>query len=318
MSKFSNQLLNPEDLFIVGPTASGKSNLALELAENLNCPIVNCDSLQFFKTLRIGTAYPSDDDFKRAEHLLFGIADAGAFFSAGEFIREFQNLRLKPERQSQSFLITGGSGFYIKALETGMEDVQALTPEMKHKISFLSELTDEEKVNKLKEVDPDALIQIHPNDHYRIHRALEIYFSEGLKTSELKSSSESKQNRSHTKLGLFLEKSELFKRVQKRVQTMLDAGLLDEVQFHLNLGLQDWKPLQSVGYKEAQMFLAGHITKPELKEQIINNTMYLAKRQMTWFRADPKVSWFHAEKELDKAKLWAIDHPQKVPGSFWS
>lgn len=311
MSKFSNQLLSPQDLFIVGPTASGKSNLALELAESLNCPIVNCDSQQFFKSLKIGTAYPSDDDFKRAEHILFGIAEAGSFFSAGEFIREFQNLRLKLERQDQSFLITGGSGFYIKALETGMEDVKALTPEMKHKISFLVELTDEEKVNKLKEVDPDAFKFIHTNDHYRIHRALEIYFSEGLKTSDLKSISQDKQAKSHIKLGLFLEKSELLTRVKMRVQKMLDSGLLDEVKFHLDLGLQDWKPLQSVGYKEAQMFLAGHISKPELKEQIINNTMYLAKRQMTWFRADPKVSWFHAEKELDKAKLWAIDHQKE-------
>lgn len=307
MSKFSNILLRPHDLFIVGPTASGKSSLALELAQEFKSAIVNCDSLQFFKSLKIGTAYPADEDFLKAEHLLFGVADAGQFFSAGEFIRAFENLRLTPARQTQSFLITGGSGFYIKALETGMEDVATLTEEMKHKISFLDDLSDEEKVKRLMEVDPLALNYIHTNDLYRIQRALEIFYSQGLKTSELKTGKTEIESSSFPKLGLYLERHELLARVKIRTEKMLSAGLIDEVKAHLDSGLKDWKPLQSVGYKETQAFISGQMTKAELMDQIVTNTMYLAKRQMTWFRADRKVSWFHSEKELGKAKLWAKD-----------
>ncbi len=339
MTKFSTDILKPQDLFIVGPTASGKSSLALQLAEKLLLPIVNCDSLQFFKTLKIGTAYPSDQDLSRAEHLLFGIAEAGTFFSAGQFVREFENLRASEPRKQQSFLITGGSGFYIRALETGMENVLSLSEEMKHKISFLTSLTNDEKLELLRSVDPEALKSIHINDHYRIHRALEIYFSQGLKTSDLKNNfgaankkltyakdsktiSDPTQAQVSTpvanlKLGLYLEKSELLLRVTKRTHEMLKQGLIAEVEWHIEQGLQAWKPMQSVGYKETRMYLSGQISKQDLETQIIASTMYLAKRQMTWFRNDLNVAWFHAENELVKALLWATDHlgKEKVPGS---
>lgn len=301
-------LLKEKDLFIIGPTASGKSSLAVRLAEKLNYPIVNCDSLQFFKTLKIGTAYPSEEDFKKAEHLLFGCAEAGEFFSAGEYVRRFQVLREQPTYQNQKFLITGGSGFYIKAIETGMEEVETLDDKMKHKISFLQELTDNEKTQKLKEVDPDAFLFIHENDHYRIHRALEIYFSQGLKVSTLKNKEQSsKHQTSHQKLGLYWERDELLQRVSLRVDMMLKKGLIDEVKAHIDRGLKTWKPLQSVGYKEVIMYFDGVIEKDQIRELIIKNTMNLAKRQMTWFRADPNVSWFHGGKDIEKAFLWAED-----------
>jgi tRNA dimethylallyltransferase len=329
-------LLNSKDLFIVGPTASGKSSFSIQLSQKLNLPIVNCDSLQFYSDLRIGTAYPSELDFKQAPHLLFGIAKAGDYFSAGEFIRQFSKLRLEQNQKTSpaingeqknseakpkhdinqggfkdpyaSFLIVGGSGFYIKALETGMEDIEVFTDEMKHKVSFLQDWTEVKKADHLKEIDPKVFEYIHVNDHYRIQRALEVYYSQGLKMSEINLQSKiQKHQTSHVKLGLYLERSELLKRVDTRVVQMLSMGLIEEVQNLLKLGLKDWKPLQSVGYKEVMMYLEGLLPKEQLKDLIVQNTMYLAKRQMTWFRADQKVSWFHAENELDKAMIWASD-----------
>ncbi len=293
-----------KDLFIVGPTGCGKSDLSLTLAHKLQCPIVNCDSLQFFSDLKIGTAYPSDDDFSKATHLLYGVAMAGTAFTAGEFVRQFEILRQHDLYKNQMFLIVGGSGFYIQALETGMEEIETLTPEMKHKISFLNQLSLKEKIQKLKDVDPESLKNIHIHDEYRIHRALDVFFSQDKKMSEVKKKSATSR---HAKLGLYLDRDELLKKISDRVDRMLNLGLIEEVQGLIKKGLSDWKPLQSVGYKEVQMYLEDQISKDQMTSMIIKNTMHLAKRQMTWFRADPKVVWFHAEKEKSKALSWVID-----------
>lgn len=295
-------LLSPKDLFIVGPTASGKSKFAIELAKSLDLSLVNCDSLQFFSDLKIGTAYPSDEDILEVPHLLYGIVKAGDSFTAGDFIRQFEVLRKNPDYKIKNFLIVGGSGFYIQALETGMEEIETLTEEMKHKISFLNELTLEEKIKKLNEVDPESLNHIHVNDEYRIHRALEVFFSQGKKISEVKRRSD--HNR-HQKLGLYLDRDELLKRVTSRIDDMLKQGLIDEVQGLVNKGLSGWKPLQSVGYKEVLMFLNNEISHEQMKYLIAKNTMNLVKRQMTWFRSDSSVVWFHTNNDKQKALDWA-------------
>ena len=127
--------------------------------------------------------------------------------------------------------------------------------------------------------------------------------------SELKQQEQSRKG--HVKLGLYLERDELLKRVSQRVDIMMAQGLLDEVQQHVDWGFKEWKPLQSVGYKEVLMFFDGLIEKDQIAELIIKNTMNLAKRQMTWFRADTQISWFHGEKEIEKAMLWAQDWIQR-------
>lgn len=297
------ELLKPSDLFLVGSTASGKSSFSLQLADQFSFQIVNCDSLQFFKELKIGTAFPKDEDFKRAPHSLFGVAEVHEPFSAGEFVRRFQNLCFSNHSQ-KSFLIVGGSGFYIRALETGMQDIETMTEEMKHKISFLEDLTPDEKYLRLQEIDPQSTEFIHRNDEYRTHRALEVYFSQGLKMSEIV---KIKTTPTRKKIGLYLEKDELLKNVIHRTETMLKEGLVDEVEFLVKKYSFDLKPLQSVGYKEVLLFLEGHFDLQQMKDEIIKNTMTLAKKQMTWFRSDSNVSWFHGSRDLEKAKLWVSD-----------
>lgn len=301
-------VLNPQDLFIVGPTAAGKSNFALKVCEQLNYSIVNCDSLQFYSDLKIGTASPSNEDFLKSPHYLFGIAKSGEVFTAGEFIRHFEALRKNVKSKSNGFLIVGGSGFYIQALETGMLEIETLTDEMKHKVSFLNTWSLDEKIKTLKEVDPESLNYIHIHDEYRIHRALEVYFSQGKKMSDVK---RNPSLSSHPKVGLYLHREELLSRVKLRVDHMLQSGLIDEVQSLIDQGLSEWKPLQSVGYKEVLLFLNQKISFEEMKSLIQKNTMNLAKRQMTWFRSDPSVVWFHSETEHTKAMDWVLQ--RKVP-----
>jgi tRNA dimethylallyltransferase len=300
-------LLKPSDLFLVGSTAVGKSNLSLKLADKFKFQIVNCDSLQFFKELKIGTAFPSPEDLNRAPHSLFAVADVSEPFSAGEFVRRFQNLSFS-NHSKKPFLIVGGSGFYIRALETGMQDIETLTEEMKHKISFLDDLSAEEKYLKLLEIDPKSGEFIHRNDEYRTHRALEVYFSQGLKMSDVV---KIKTTATRKKIGLYLEKNELHQNIILRTNKMLTQGLVEEVESLLAKYSEDLKPLQSVGYKEVVMYLKGQFDLQQMKDEIIKNTMILAKKQMTWFRSDPNVSWFHSFNDTEKVMLWVSDFLQE-------
>lgn len=306
-------MLGPLDVFIVGPTASGKSQRAIEWACEMNFEIVNCDSLQFYKDLQKGTAYPTSSDFAAVKHHLFGVASLGTQMTAGEFVRRFKDLR--NQFKDQKFLCVGGSGFYIKALETGLYDLTVSHKKpSKYNASLAKEMSLKQKYELLKDIDPKILDTIHPHDDYRLSRALEIFFTSGILPSTLKAQGEgSISNSSHPKLGLYLSREELKKRVSNRVKDMIQGGLIEEVQSLLqkmkekNMSLS-WKPLQSVGYKEVLLFLNGSLSKEELESFIVQSTLQLAKRQMTWFRSDKKVLWFHASKEIKKARLWLKDY----------
>ena len=345
----SRYMIGSSDIFIVGPTASGKSQRAIEWASEWASEwaieIVNCDSLQFYKDLKKGTAYPTLSDFKAVKHHLFGVVSLGTRFTAGEFVRSFKDLR--QEFKDQKFLCVGGSGFYIKALETGLYDltpsssvpkdfhsslfhsslphssllhnslsseVQPSTQESESKVQNrdfrIEEMSRSEKYDVLKEVDPEILKTIHPHDDYRLGRALEMFFTSGIQPSVLKSKGGIYSLQPpRPKLGLYLSREELKRRISTRVDQMIRGGLIEEVEAILqklkekNLSLA-WKPLQSVGYKQTLMFLNGDLSREELKSTIIQSTLHLAKRQMTWFRSDKSVLWFHALKEVEKARLW--------------
>lgn len=313
-----------ERFFIVGPTASGKSDVALELAQRFSGMIINCDSLQFFKDLRVGTAYPSDADMQKVPHRLFGICGLGEDFTAGEFVRRYHQfedeLLLNPKPQPLSparpLLIVGGSGFYVRALETGMFPVaqDSMNADLPREHESWSK---EKKIEFLMQHDPQYLQKVGPNDIYRIDRAIQLYLAEGKTMTQFHEQMQELKDENMDldapnfafKLGVYVERDELLQRVQRRTQNMLKAGLIEEVQtlLHQHQVSLDWKPLQSVGYKETIEYLQGHEgvkTLAELEELIIKNTMNLAKRQMTWFRSDSEVVWFHSEKDTAKAMDW--------------
>lgn len=287
--------------FILGPTASGKSALAIEIAERRRpTSILNCDSIQFFQGVDIGAAKPSPDDLARVTHFLIGHRPKGSEYTAGDFRRD----ALEILAQHKDCLAVGGSGFYIQALEKGMFEVPPVALEIRANLEAEMREQGPEKLHEeLRARDPETAARIQPRDRYRILRALELLRSSSETLTEMRARFERERPPSPFaihKIGLHVNRDQLRERVILRTKRMLEAGLIEEVEALRAEGLRDWAPLRSVGYKETQLFLDGEMTRSELETRIVTATLQLAKRQMTWFRRDPEIRWFDPQNESQK------------------
>jgi len=296
-------------VFIVGPTASGKSDLAMQLAERNQGVIVNCDSIQMYQGLDIGSAKPTDEDFAKVPHYLFNAIPVGQEVTAGFYQREFFNALKQIENRYRYAFVVGGTGFYFQAIEKGMYPTGAADETVRNQVEaeLLEPEGPEKLYQELQNRDPIAAAKISVNDHYRISRAVEMMRVHGRPVSEIKKEFAEKAEPFPyplLKLGVRGSREDLTPRVEKRTRKMLEAGLLDEVRGLLDQGLKDWGPLQSVGYKESVDFLQNASTdlKP-LEDLIIQNTLRLAKRQRTWFQRDPDIQWL-LPHEIEKAQGW--------------
>lgn len=281
-------------VFILGPTATGKSKLALRSSLVDQIPIVNGDSIQIYRGLKIGSAVPSREDLKLTPHHLYSYVDKGKVYTAAHYVADVDAL-LKQQKNQSRFILCGGSGFYIQALEKGMFPVNSAPPEIKKEANeMVLEKGWEEVYKWLLTQDPDLQKKIHLNDHYRIQRALEIALmskkSQGQLSQELRPSPF--KDFEITKVGLFNGKELLRERVVKRVKEMLAEGFIEEVEGLLDEGLKDWPPLSSVGYFEVKEHLLGHLPYENLQDQIVQSHMQLIKKQMTWFKKDTGIKWF--------------------------
>ncbi|MCO5143088.1 MAG: tRNA (adenosine(37)-N6)-dimethylallyltransferase MiaA [Oligoflexia bacterium] len=292
-------------ILISGPTGSGKSNLAIELFEylkkhQLNSEILSADSIAVYKGFDIGSSKPSKDDLKKVPHHLVNILRAEEEYTAADFSREASSIIQKNFANKSIPIITGGTGFYLKALLKGVvaNETSEDTEEAKKIKTALEDIGKKEGFSllydKLKSLDPEATIKIHQNDHYRIVRALQAIEIYGEKWSVLNQKQREQEYRykNFRLFCLLTEKETLLKRIQNRTTKMLSDGLIEEVQQLLNSGIsKSLKPMMSVGYKEVVQYLDGQISLPECQDLIVRNTMHLAKQQMTWFRSDPTVEW---------------------------
>jgi len=289
-------------VFVVGTTASGKSDYALTEAEKNQGAIVNCDSIQVYEGLTIGSAKPTPEEMKRVPHYLYSFAPKGSRLTAGHYSQEFFVTLEKMKSRYPVVYVVGGSGFYFQALEKGMFPVPAVSEKTKRQI--LDEMKTPEGAARLYEEfriqDPKAAEKIFPNDHYRLARALELMRTTGRTLTQIQEDFE-KQKKSFpyplVKVGIQVSKPELLKRVQARTRKMLQAGLVDEVKGLVEGGYRDWPALQSVGYKECLEFLEGCGGKNlvELEALIVQGTLQLAKKQRTWFRRDHEIHWLGSE-----------------------
>lgn len=286
-------------IFIVGPTASGKSDFSLMAADSLGCEILNTDSLLFYKDLNIGTAKPSKEDLRLVKHHLVNICSVGEDVNASDYTSMAAGILKAPAQKK--LLCVGGSGFYINALNKGLLPLPETDQKVVEKVDEVSD-----PVSILKKIDPQTLNTISENDLYRVKRALQVFYQTGKTLSEWKREYTLKP---FAKTIGFKSKNrdELYERVTKRTKAMVENGLLDEVKEILkDPKSKNWKPLKSVGYLQAVEYICGEIkTKDELIEKIINKTMQLAKRQKTWFKKDKDTTWFHyneCQKALDHIK----------------
>ena len=282
----------PPLIFIVGPTCSGKSHWALQMAEAVSGGILNADSIQFYEGLDIGSAKPGFHKTPHIPHFLFQEARAPEVLTAGDFRKKALKI-LKNELPRRKIFVTGGSGFYIQALEKGMFPVKPVPK------NILKELKEAQKTKGLQwlyqelcEKDPSLAESINPNDSYRILRALSVITNEKRPLSEIKKRNIVKKlNWPYKKIGLQISKEELEKRVIRRTASLLKKGLVEETESFVRRGFSNWRPLQSVGYKECLLYLKGKIKQKDLAEQIVKRTLAMAKKQKTWFQKDTSILW---------------------------
>jgi tRNA dimethylallyltransferase len=291
-------------ILLAGPTAVGKTELALEMALRLGTEIVNADSMQVYRHMDIGTAKPTPEQRALVPHHLLDIADPDEPFDAARYAELAQPVIEALRGREKIPLVVGGTGLYLKILTRGICPGAPGDAAIKQRL--ILELA-EQGLPKLHEellrVDPDAGRRIHPHDRQRILRALEVYRLTGSPLSLRQSQHRfSEQIYRSIKIFLYRERNVLYERINRRVLQMMDEGLLEEVRQLLARGYgPELKPMQSLGYKQAAACLGGALSRDSAVAETQRATRQYAKRQLTWFRGDSEFRWFHAE---DRQGIW--------------
>lgn len=296
-------------VIINSPTATGKTKLAIDLAEAFGGEIVSADSLQVYRYLDIGTAKPTIEERNRIKHHLIDVVDPDEEFNAAIFADRAQKIIEDLSHEGKPAFLAGGTGLYIRALTRGIIE----TPKVDEKIrnyyrGIRDSLGKEYLYNLLKQKDREAAGRINPNDSVRVIRALEVLEQTGESIVAIHKKHSFGSVKYHTlKIGLHLERTDLKKRIADRTADMISRGLLDEVKGLLARGYgENLKPMQSLGYRQVIGFLKGEYDWEKTIELINRETWLYAKRQMTWFSADKEVKWHTSEKAEEIKKEVAI------------
>jgi tRNA dimethylallyltransferase len=292
--------MKPKIVIVLGPTAVGKSEVALELAGKLNGEIVNADSQQVYRHMDIGTGKPSKDDRERVRHHLIDIVNPDEEFNAALFRRLATDAIAEICSRGRNVFLCGGTGLYLKALTQGLFEGPGQDSALRAVLEKeIADLGLSAVYQRLLQLDPTVASTIHPNDRQRIIRALEVHQLTGKPLSAWhKRHGFQESFFTGLKIGLNRERSELYDLINRRSEEMARGGLLDEVRALIARGFGlDLKPLQSVGYRQMGAVLQGEMTLAEALEEMKQETRHLAKRQLTWFRHDAAIAWFHPERQ---------------------
>ena len=284
--------MNKKVLVLAGPTAVGKTELSLKLAEKLNGEIISTDSMQIYKYMDIGSAKISQEEMKEINHHLIDVVDPNVEFSVVDFKNKAQKVMYELIEHNKLTILTGGTGLYINALTCNMNFTEADKDEEYRK--YLNELADE-KGDKfihdmLKEIDPISYNSIHYNNRKRVIRALEVYKVTNKPFSSFNSGEEFYNSEYDVYYYvLTMNREKLYERINRRVDIMFEKGLLDECIKLKKMGYNSFmQSMQGIGYKEIFLYLENKITLEEAKDMIKQGSRNYAKRQLTWFRRDPR------------------------------
>jgi tRNA dimethylallyltransferase len=280
----------------------GKSEIAIALAAEMNGAIVNADSKQVYRYLDIGTGKPSKAERERAAHFMIDVFDPDDEFNAALYRRLASEHIEQIHRHEQNAIVCGGTGLYLKALTRGLFDGPGQNGEMRQALEQRIEREGLEALyRELLQIDPSVAATIHPNDRLRTMRALEVYQATGKRLSDWqKDHAFHEQPFDVLKIGLNRERGELYGLINCRSERMVAAGFLDEVRGLVIKGYSlSLKPLLSVGYRQMGQVVQGQQDLPDALEEMKQETRRLAKRQLTWFRADQEVHWFHPEQRSE-------------------
>lgn len=285
---------------ISGQTASGKTNLSIRLAQNLNCSIISCDSRQFYKEMSIGTAVPSKLELSKANHYFIHHKSVKDNYTVGDFQNDALKLIENLFKKDDYIILTGGSGMYMDAIVNGIDKF----PKIKLGVrELLNEKHNSRGIlflkNKLKELDPEYYDIVDVNNHRRLIRALEVCISTGKPYSSFLNKKNKKYDFESVNFGIKVDRELLYKKINYRVDKMISDGLIKEAKTLLNF--KDLNPLNTVGYKEMFEHFKGNLTKSQAIEKIKQNTRRYAKRQMTWLK-NKNLVWIENNVEIDEIK----------------
>ena len=287
--------MKPKVIVIVGPTASGKTALSIELAKKINGEIVSCDSMQIYKKMNIGSAKPTIEEMQGIKHYMIDIIEPNERFSVAEYKKQAEKAIEEIISKGKIPIVIGGTGLYADSLIYGIEYPEIeFNEQYRNELEKKAETIDglQELYEKAKKIDSDAIEKISPNDKKRILRVLEIYESTGKTKTELEI--ESRKNGvkyDYLVFSINMDRKLLYDRIDKRVDIMIENGLINEVKDLLKQYDKFPTAMQGLGYKEVVEYLEGKLTKEEMIEKIKRESRRYAKRQLTWFRKNKQTIW---------------------------
>lgn len=286
----------PRLIVIIGPTAVGKTQISLNIAETFRCPIINADSRQIYRDIPIGTAAPTAEEQKRVKHFFVGQLALDEYYSAAQYEADVMKLLPQLFQTHDNIVLTGGSMLYIDAVCKGLDDVPTVDKETRLKLKQkLQEEGLEKLVQELRLLDPAYYEACDKKNPKRVVHALEICYMTGKPFSSFHRNESKKRQFDIVKLGLQRKREDLFNRINSRVDVMMKQGWLDEARKVITY--RQCNALNTVGYKELFKYLDNEWELNFALEKIRRNTRVYAKKQMTWFKRDQEVRWFHPDEE---------------------
>lgn len=282
-------------IVVVGPTAIGKTALAIDLAKAFNTEIISADSRQFFKEMSIGTAKPSIEEQAAAPHHFIDSHSVTTLFSTGDFEVEALQVIEDLFKTHDTVIMVGGSGLYINAVCNGLDDLPDIDLNIREQLNLLFENEGIEAIrNKLALLDPEYFAKVDQSNPQRMIRGLEVVLSTGKKLSSMLTSQKKQRPFNMIKIGLNTERETLYNRINQRVDLMVKEGLVDEVKSLEKY--RNYNALNTVGYAEIFEYLDGKTNFETAIEKIKQNTRRFAKRQITWFKRDEEIKWFEPQQ----------------------
>lgn len=285
-------------IVLVGPTAVGKTRVAIRLARALSCPVINCDSRQIYRGMDIGTAAPTPQEMTQAEHYFVRQLDLGQEYSAARYEQDVLALMQQLSSSHSCAILSGGSMMYVDAVCQGIDDIPTVDAQVRAR---LKERYEQEGLQPLLDelllLDPEYYHLVDCHNHKRVIHALEICHTSGRTYTSFRVRAHRERPFRIIKIGLRRSREELFARINARVDQMMAEGFLEEVRSlyplrHLNA-------LNTIGYKEMFRVLDGEWELPMAVERMKKNTRVYAKKQMTWYQRDPSIRWFHPDEESE-------------------
>ncbi|MCR8894436.1 tRNA (adenosine(37)-N6)-dimethylallyltransferase MiaA [Bacteroides sp. ET336] len=283
-------------IVLIGPTGVGKTDLSIKIAEKYGSPIISADSRQLYSDLKIGTAAPTEEYLKRVKHYFVGTLKLTDYYSAAQYESEVISLLEELFKSNNTILLTGGSMMYIDAICKGIDDIPTVDSETRQ---MMMEKYEKEGLDRLcaelKLLDPEYYSTVDLKNPKRVIHALEICYMTGKTYTSFRTGNKKQRPFDIIKIGLCRDREELYERINKRVDIMIKEGLVDEVKSVYEY--RNLNSLNTVGYKEIIQYLEGKCTLEFAIEKIKQNSRIYSRKQMTWFKRDNDITWFHPDKE---------------------